>query len=162
MDDGIRILNLPAMETVSFYGFGENPEDAAISLMMKWSEEHQYFSHANGRCFGFNNPDPTPGSKNYGYEIWLTIPDGIDSGDTPKKQFSGGLYAVAHCSGMLADAFEFIPAAWKNLMEWLESSSYKMGKHQWLEEQLGEDGLSFVEMPLKGRISLDLYMPILA
>jgi hypothetical protein len=61
-----------------------------------------------------------------------------------------------------ADAFEFIPAAWKNLMEWLESSSYKMGKHQWFEEQLGEDGLSFVEMPLKGRISLDLYMPILA
>ena len=26
-----------------------------------------------GRLFGYNNPDPTPGSSNYGYDVWITV-----------------------------------------------------------------------------------------
>ena len=35
------------------------------------------------RFFGFNNPNPSPGSPNYGYEQWLTV--------GPEVQAEGGI-----------------------------------------------------------------------
>ncbi|MBP9040305.1 MAG: hypothetical protein KBF64_00880 [Anaerolineaceae bacterium] len=32
--------------------------------------------------------------------------------------------------------------------------------HQWLEEQRGEEKKNYIDLLAKGRISLDLYMPI--
>ena len=160
MNTDIHMIELPAMNYVRFYGFSENPEDIAIGDMLQWAEKNKYFKIKGGRCFGFNNPDPTPGSKKYGYEVWLTIPDGFSSQNLESKIFSGGKYAVASCSGKVQDAADFIPSAWKSLMEWLENSQNQMGKHQWLEEQLAEEGLSIADMYQQGKISLNLYMPI--
>jgi AraC family transcriptional regulator len=156
----VRIVELPAMKYVRFHGFGESPEGLAFSKMFDWAEENRYFSQTENRCFGFNNPDPTPGSNNYGYEVWLIIPENMPVGETPVMQFSGGMYAVTRCSGSMASAGEFIPSAWKNLVEWLENSPYQMGKHQWLEETLPGDDLSFPEMYTQGKMKLDLFMPI--
>lgn len=155
-----RFVELPAMKIVSFHGFGQEPEGIALSAMFEWAEKHNYFRQDNSRCFGFNNPDPTPGSSNYGYEVWLTIPEGMPVEDKPEQQFKGGLYAVANCNGKIEEAGSFIPSSWKKLVEWVENSPYQMGKHQWLEEQIPVDGLSLPEMNAQGRLNLDLYLPI--
>jgi AraC family transcriptional regulator len=156
----IRIVELPASKIVSFHGFGESPEGIAISSMLSWAEKYQSFQYKETRCFGFNNPDPTPGSTKYGYEVWLILPEKIEVEDQEVRFFKGGLYAVTHCEGMVDNAGDFIPSAWKKLMEWLENSPYQMGKHQWLEEQLPVEGLTIADMYKQGKISLDLYIPI--
>lgn len=156
----IKIIELPAARIVSFHGFGENPEGIALSRMFSWAEKHQVFTHKETRCFGFNNPDPTPGSSKYGYEVWLTLPDKMEIADQEVRLFEGGLYAVYHCEGTVDQAGDFIPSSWKKLMEWLENSQYQMGKHQWLEEQVPGEGLSVTDMYEQGKLSLDLYMPI--
>lgn len=156
----VKIVELPPMKVASFHGFGTGPEDIALAAMQEWAVKNKYFDKEYARCFGFNNPDPTPGSPNYGYEVWLSIPEQVEVNDTAVKQYSGGTYAVTHCEGQMQNAGEFIPSAWKKLMEWLENSSYQLGKHQWLEEQLGEDGLSLPEMAETGKLSLNLYMPV--
>jgi hypothetical protein len=52
------------------------------------------------RTFGFNNPDPSPGSPNYGYEIWLGVgPDVEESPPIEIKQVVLGKYAVTRCVG---------------------------------------------------------------
>jgi len=156
----IRIVEHPSMKVISFHGFGQGPEDIAIAAMLEWVEKHTFFEYKDVRCFGFNNPDPTPGSPNYGYEIWLTLPDQLEISDAPVKTFSGGTYAVVHCEGSMAEAEEFIPSAWKSLMEWLENNKYQLGQHQWLEEHLGANGLLIPQMIKSGRLSLDLHLPI--
>jgi predicted transcriptional regulator YdeE len=69
------------------------------------------------------------------------------------KEFSGGLYGVLNCN-VNTDPFDIIPAAWQRLVNWLESSHYHFGTHQWLEEHLTRH-----ETTDQGFI-LDLYIPI--
>ncbi len=156
----VSLKELPSMQVVSFHGFGAGPEGIALTAMFEWAEKHDYFKLKNPRCFGFNNPDPTPGSSNYGYEVWLAIPEGMTVEDQSVKQFEGGLYAVANCHGNVEEAGSFIPSAWKKLVEWVENSPYQMGKHQWLEEQVPLDGMTLPEMNARRKINLDLYLPI--
>jgi DNA gyrase inhibitor GyrI len=156
----VKIVDLPAMRYVRFYGFGEGPEGIAIEKTLAWAAKNEYFENINGRWFGFNNPDPTPGSNNYGYEIWLTLPAEMQVEGIEVHSFAGGAYAVTNCSGEILQAGEFIPKAWKTLVEWVENSPYQMGKHQWLEEQLAENGLTQAQMVAQGKMSLDLYLPI--
>ncbi len=155
----IRIAELPAFHYLNFYGFGSSPELQVIGKVQEWLKQNQS-KIGTSRYFGFNNPDPAPGSDNYGYEIWVEIPTEVKEVVSDVKFFAGGLYAVSHCSGLLADADKFIPEAWKTLTTWLESSPYRLGHHQWLEEQLGEGKKNFIDLLAEGRISLDLYMPI--
>lgn len=157
----VRLVELPAMKIASFHGFGESPEDIALSAMYEWADRHNYFQIKGVRCFGFNNPDPTPGSSNYGYEVWLSIPEGMQTEDKQVQQFEGGLYAVVNCSGKVEEAGSFIPSTWKKLAEWMENSPYQMGKHQWLEEQVPFEGISLPEMNASGKLNLDLYLPII-
>lgn len=159
-ENEVRIVELPAMKMVSFHGFGSGPEEIALTSMFNWAEKHDYFQSNETRCFGFNNPDPTPGSNNYGYEVWLSIPQTMKFDDIEIREFEGGLYAVLNCSGNVDQAGEFIPASWKQLVEWMENSPYQMGKHQWLEEQIPLTGMSLPEMYASGKLNLDLYLPI--
>jgi len=57
-------------------------------------------------------------------------------------------------------AGQFIPGAWKGLTAWLESSPYRLGHHQWLEEHLGNGKQNFIDLLEDGKMSMDLYMPI--
>lgn len=155
----IRVVELPGFRYLNFNGFGSSPELQAISQMQEWLEQNKPAIDP-GRFFGFNNPDPAPGSENYGYEIWIEIPAEKADLFPDVKTFSGGMYAVLHCGGLLADAENFIPSSWKSLTAWLESSPYRLGRHQWLEEQLGDGERNFIALLEKGKISLDLYMPI--
>ena len=153
----VRIITLPPMRMASFYAFSSSPETEAWEKLVVWAKAHSYLQEAPARrIFGFNNPDPSEGSPSYGYELWLTIdPEAPQDDEITFKDFSGGLYAALLCE-VKGDPGEIIPATWGKLVKWLESSQYKIGTHQWLEEHLTR----FVSVD-QGFV-LDLYLPISA
>jgi DNA gyrase inhibitor GyrI len=64
-DMNVRIVNLPPMRVVSINGFGEGPEGIAFDKMKAWAQAHNLLEEPH-RLFGYNNPNPSPGSPNYG------------------------------------------------------------------------------------------------
>ena len=73
----VEIVRLAPMQVASFYGFGSEPEFQAAAKMLAWAEPRGLYDEGFGhRVFGFNNPSPTAGSPNYGYEFWLELKDG--------------------------------------------------------------------------------------
>ncbi len=128
----VRIVRLEPMVVAAALGFGEQPELEAWNLIWSWVKalglSEKIKEH---RFFGFNNPSPSPGSPNYGYEQWMTVAPNVSaSGEVKIKAFAGGLYAVAHMQGIPN------PDIWQQLVRWREESKYKPAHHQWLEECL--------------------------
>jgi DNA gyrase inhibitor GyrI len=153
----VRIVRLSPMRVASALAFGPSPEEEAWGKLVRWAASQGFLEAPAGhRIFGFNNPSPSPGSPNYGYEFWMEIGPEVEAqeeGEVELKQFAGGLYAVARCE-VQGDPARAIPAAWEALALWREGSAYQAGGHQWLEERL----------PLgpspEGAWDLDLYLPI--
>lgn len=154
----VRIVDLEPMRVASVYGFGESPEEQAWDKLMAWAGPKGLLDNPEThRIFGFNNPNPSPGSPNYGYEFWIIVGPDVEPDDVARIQdFDGGLYAVTRCEVGGGDPGEIIPATWKRLVEWLGKSKYKHAKHQWLEEHLVPAGAPINEAGLV----LDLYAPI--
>ena len=152
----VRILTLEPFRAASFYGFGTEPELQAMRKLQAWVEPRGYLDGpAHHRIFGFNNPNPSHGSPNYGYEFWITVgPDVEPQDDMRVVEFCGGLYAVARLLDPFAAPYERIPAGWQALVRWLEDSPYRHGSHQWLEEHLMH------EQTPAGSWNMDLYLPI--
>jgi len=149
----VRIVHLPPMRVAIARAFGDGPELEAWAKMYAWAQEKGLLdSAADTRVFGFNNPDPSPGSPNYGYECWLSIgaEEEVGSG-IGEAQFPGGRYAVARCKGA-----HNITQTWHRLATWVENSPYSAARHQWLEEFLGP----LVEELDVGGLLLDLHHPI--
>jgi DNA gyrase inhibitor GyrI len=148
----IKIVSLPPMKAVKFYGFGQSPENLAHEAANQWLEEQKLLQTKAFRHFGFNNPNPSEGSPNYGYEIWIVPEQWIPQDDGAKEvEFDGGLYAVAHCPSL-----EVIGEVWQNLVAWKDSSQYISGKHQWLEELIQPWEINRTEADLQ----FFLYLPI--
>ena len=150
----VRIVQLAPMRVASAHGFGEGPETLAWDKLTAWARERGLWQDGTPRrFFGFNNPDPSPGSPNYGYETWMTVgPDVESEGEITVKEFPGGLYAVTRCE--VTAPWEDIPGAWKRLAAWVETSPHQPGRHQWLEEHFFKGETNF-EM-----FTLDLHMPV--
>lgn len=149
----VRIAKIEPLRVVSVYGFGASPEKQAWEKLVAWAGPKGLLGGAGqSRIFGFNNPNPSPGSPNYGYEFWIAVGSDVEpEGDVRVQEFSGGLYAVTRCKGV-----ETIAETWKQLVQWLVSSKYKHASHQWLEEHLGP-----ADEPLdESELLLDLYAPI--
>lgn len=126
----VRIVTLEPMRVASAYGFGEQPEYLAWEKLLNWAESQGIEDLSQHRFFGFNNPSPSPGSPNYGYEQWMTVGAEVQSEEGIEiKDFPGGLYAVTRCEGL-----QHITDIWKQLVVWREDSKYKEAHHQWLEE----------------------------
>lgn len=151
----VRIVTLPPMRVASFYAFSSSPELEALEKAATWAKAHNCWHEAPAtRVFGFNNPDPSAGSPNYGYEFWVTISPGVKpENDMKIIDCPGGLYAVLNCN-VSGDHYEIIPSTWEKLVRWLESSHYKHGSHQWLEEHLSRGESN------QGGFILDLFLPI--
>lgn len=147
----VRIERLEPLRVVSFSGYGESPEPEALAALQAWAKPKGLLDDpAAYTLFGFNNPDPSPGTPNYGYEVWLVIdPDMEPEGDVEVKEFSGGLYAVTECKGV-----ENIGPTWKQFVAWREASKYQHAHHQWLEKHL-----TTTDIPLE-EFRLALYMPV--
>ena len=151
----IRIVKLEPLHVASVLGFGTEPETEALEKLNTWAKTKGYLDDPKRhRIFGFNNPSPSPGSPNYGYEVWITAgPEVEPEGEVEVKDYPGGLYAVTRCE-VLGDPDEIIPATWKQLVLWREDSRYRSAGHQWLEEHLRLENV-----PGEGFV-LDLYLPI--
>jgi AraC family transcriptional regulator len=151
----VRIVKLEPMRVASVYGFGKEPEKAAHARLQAWAGPKGYLDDLeHHRIFGFNNPNPSPSSPNYGYEIWTTVGPEIESEEGVRiLDFAGGLYAVTRVLER-GDLYKTIPATWKRLLMWGEDSKYRFGSHQWLEEHLRTENTP------AGEWTLDLYMPI--
>ncbi len=151
MDDfEVKIVTLPPMQAASFHGYGPNPEELAHEEALKWLKNQDLLKEDAFRHFGFNNPNPSAGSPNYGYEIWLIPTNGLPSDHNAKKvAFAGGLYAVAYCPSL-----EVISEVWQKLVAWRDTSEYEAGSHQWLEE---------IHQPWnlpRASLQFDLYLPL--
>ena len=145
----VKIVRLPQIRVASALGFGASPEEIAWEKLLSWAREKGLLEKGDVRFFGFNNPNPSPGSPNYGYEQWMTVgSDAKPSGEIEIKDFDGGLYAVTRCK------LPQIGETWQALVKWCESSPYEHAHHQWLEE-----GLSPYPTPFEDVI-MDIYLPI--
>lgn len=145
----VKIVLLPKLRVASAHGFGASPEEAAWDKLSVWAKEKELWDKEGVRFFGFNNPNPSPGSPNYGYEQWMTVgPDIKVSGEIKIKNFEGGLYAVTRCK------LPQIGETWQELVQWCESSTYTLANHQWLEEGLTPYPTPFDE------VVMDIYLPI--
>ncbi len=154
----VRIIRLEPLYVASALGYGSNPEELAWNNLLDWIKasglDRQIASH---RFFGFNNPNPSVGSPNYGYEQWVTVdagtpskPDEVSGEEITIKEFSGGLYAVTRCR------LSRITDAWKELVTWRERSRYKPAHHPCLEECLGKP----LDQAIGMETEFDLYLPI--
>jgi AraC family transcriptional regulator len=151
----VHIVNLPPMRVACLNGFGEGPEGLAFDKMKAWAQAHNLLGKPH-RLFGYNNPDPSPGSPNYGYDVWITVDESVQADDEAHIiKFPGGLYAVTRME--VNNASDDIPATWQKLVKWMEGSKYRHGRHQWLEEHIGPLG----EMGGEQSFTLDLHLPIM-
>ena len=148
----VRIVKLESMRVAYATGFGSSPEMAAWEALRGWAQARGLLDGPQKRrFFGFNNPDPTPGSPNYGYEVWMELAEEVAAEPPAQvKRVDGGLYAVTRVVGM-----ENIYAAWQMLVAWVETSPYTpVWNRQCLEEHIRAFDVSPEEL------TLDLYMPV--
>lgn len=148
-DNEVRIVELEPLRVAATLGFGPEPETEAWGKLMTWARATNSLDGTQ-RFFGFNNPNPMPGSPNYGYEQWMTIePDVEPVSDVEIKDFEGGLFAVLRCDGLAT-----ITEDWGRLAAWLEASRYRADNRQCLEELLNSPVLPQTEW------AFDLYVAI--
>jgi DNA gyrase inhibitor GyrI len=150
-DLDVKIVELEPIRVAYALGFGTSPEDEAWGKILAFGKSKGLLEDPKEvRFFGVNNPDPSPGSPNYGYEQWMVVGEEVEpEGDMKIKEFSGGLYAVTQFKGL-----ENIGEVWKQLVRWQEDSKYKSGRHQWLEELLSQ-----VDVPPDEYV-FNLWLPI--
>jgi DNA gyrase inhibitor GyrI/DNA-binding HxlR family transcriptional regulator len=156
----VKIVELEPMRVASARAISEAPENDAWQKMRKWAEPKGLLEDVEKHpVFGFNNPNPSPNRKDYGYEFWMRVgPDIKSEGAIKVKQFQGGLYAVVTCNLKQELESEFFKKegyleSWKKITDWVKSSEYEFGQHQCLERAHDPD-VSAEEM------ILDLYCPI--
>jgi len=154
-DIEVRIVKLPPIRVACVNGFGEGPEGIAFDKMKAWATAHNLLGKSY-RLFGYNNPDPSPGSPNYGYDVWITVDKSVQADSEARIiEFPGGLYAVTRLE--VHNPGGDIPATWQKLVKWMEGSKYRHGRHQWLEEHIGP----LDEMGGEKPFLLDLHLPIM-
>ena len=129
----VQIVRLEPTRMVSAYGFGSEPEGIAWNKLITFAIEKGLYNEGDPpSTYGFNNPNPSPGSPNYGYEIWLPVDSSVEPEDDLRiVDFEGGLYAVTAFKNLAN-----IGETWGKLVQWREASKYRTGHHQWLEELL--------------------------
>ena len=147
----VRIVKLEPMRVASAYGFGTSPEEEAQGKLFTWARAKDLLND-DVRFFGFNNPNPSPGSPNYGYEQWMTVGQDVQpEGDIRIQDFAGGLYVVTRCK------LTNIGPAWRQLVEWCEDS-----EHTWIMTiQCLEEGITPLDTPFED-VVMDLYLPIVS
>jgi len=142
----IKVLKtLKSMKVATYMAYDKEPEHEAISKLVLMAKDNNFEEY---RMFGYDVSDST--KNEYGYEACITIPENFKNldDDINIKEIPEGKYAVT-CVNV-----KDIRYAWKMFSNWLKISSYKHGKHQWLEEHI--EGIND-EMEYK----VQLFMPIL-
>ena len=151
-DIEVRLIHLEPLRVASFWGYGPQPELIAWQKLEAWAKPRGLFDVAQQQIFGFNNPNPSHGSPNYGYELWIAVgPEVLPEGDLRLLDFPGGSYAVTRCD-VRPGQYEHITAAWMELVAWCENSPHTILHTQCLEKS--------VPPPEGCEFALDLYLPV--
>ncbi len=148
----VEMRELPPMRVACALGFGTEPELEAWQHIQEFAERNGLdMSDGTHRYFGFNNPNPSPGSPNYGYEQWMTVGDDVEaSGAVTLKEIPAGRYAVTRFRGL-----ENITPTWKRFVQWFEESGLEWGSHCDCLEEL----LTPIGAPPEQWV-FDLYLPV--
>ena len=137
-DKDVRIIYLPPAEVAAYRYEGDEPEarvGAVIDSFVRDSGLPRI--KPDLRNYGFNAPNPDESGK-HGYEMWVTILEGMEvPAPMVKKHFEGGLYA-AHMIPF--GAFE----EWDWLFEWVQHSA----KYEYRGESKGENMFGCLEESL--------------
>jgi effector-binding domain-containing protein len=147
----VRIVQMEPMRVAVAHGYGESPELIAADKMLAFLAS-KGLKFEDVRWFGFNNPNPSPGSPNYGYDVWATVgPDVEGEGDVVIKEVPARRYAVTRFKDL-----SNIGQVWKQLVLWFEDSAYKKPSywHECLENLLVHPDTPYEEYVF------DLYLPI--
>lgn len=162
-DLDVRIVKLEPMRVASVLGFSASPEIDAWTTLLDFARTKNLLENLQEvRFFGFNNPNPSPGSPNYGYEQWMTVGPEIEERDPVKiVEFSGGLFAVARSHGL-----NVIGQTWQQLVEWWQDCPYQQADNYCLEElinpelMINPDGTLVNLEERMDKIIFNLYIPI--
>lgn len=149
----VRIVDLPQMRVASALGYGTEPEDQAFSILIPFAQSIGLNPGDPGyRTFGFNNPNPSPGSPNYGYEVWLPVGPDVGAQEPIEiKTVPAAKYAVTRFTGL-----KNIGQTWRELVAWFEDSPYSCPSNRC-------EGLEEVLNPTEtdpAKWVFDLYLPI--
>lgn len=145
-------MKLEPMKVVSFHALGTSPEQAAWDKLIAWARPLGILHNPENRLFGFNNPNPSPGNPEYGYEAWIQVADDFTDENVTIKDFPGGDYAVARVE-VPKGKFEVITEGWMELVEWRKKTGHACADCLCLEESVRTDrkDLEFI---------LDLHLPV--
>lgn len=156
----IRIINLPRMTFASYCVISETPENDCWKMMNKLIKDFSLQSKPGFRHFGFNNPDPTPGKTEYGYEMWVVVPEDFKVPEPfVRKDFPGGLYAA------LPTYMTIIGERWGELFNWAQNNdNYELDWDKGnmrgeLEECIDYNMFNSNELPDSEK-QLDLLLPV--
>jgi len=151
----VRTIRLEPMRVACVRAVSETPERDAWEKLRTWASSNGLLDDFEKHpVFGFNNPNPSPDRKVYGYEFWIRVDPCVESeGEIEIKEFTGGLYAVAKCK-LQGDPSGSVVEVWRKLWDWVQASD----KHRWRrthELEQCQDPQAAEE-----DIVLDLYLPI--
>ena len=150
----VRVERLEPMRVAAVRRISETPERDAWEQLRSWAESNGLLAHPERHpVFGFNNPPPSKGRKEYGYEMWMRVDPGVSGGERIEpKNFPGGLYAVTSCK-LVGDPQGTVAEVWHKLLKWIRDNNYRWRKTHELER---------IHNPLapEQEIILDLYLPI--
>jgi DNA gyrase inhibitor GyrI len=145
----VRIEKLEPMRVASVRIVSEHPEAAAWQLLREWAEPRGLLKDLQQHpVFGFNNPNPSPDRKDYGYEFWIRVePDAVSEGPVEVKDVTGGRFAVMTHRGCPN------PQAWKRIWQWVQDNGFHWRKTHELERLLDP-------LAREDEMTSDLYLPI--
>ena len=145
----VKIVDLAPMRVASFRAISTSPEHDASEMLIKWATGKGFLNDLEKYpIYGFNNPNPSEGKKEYGYEFWIKVPDDYTEEGIILKDFPGGRYAVTTCRNLSE-----IGELWMRLYNWTKENGYEYS------------GAECLEKPHNPRASddqlvIDLYDPI--
>lgn len=145
----VKIIELDPMRVASFHAISESPEHEAAQLLASWAQSRGFLDDLEKNpVFGFNNPNPTEGKKEYGYEFWVKVDDSYEEEGVTLKDIKGERYAVTTC-----ESLSVIGEKWMQLMEWVKNSEYEWSGGECLEKTHDFSASD-------DELVLDLYLPI--
>jgi DNA gyrase inhibitor GyrI len=149
MED-VKIIDMDEMLVASFHALGESPEEEAIRKMQTWARPRGLINDQEKYpVFGFDNPFPEPGKKEYGYEVWVKLDEEVQDDEVTFKRIPATKYAMLYSPG-----FQNIGPNWRKLMNWVKNSEeYEHAAGQCIEGHV----LGSTE---DGDFALYLYEPV--
>jgi DNA-binding transcriptional ArsR family regulator len=159
----VQVIEIEPMRVASVRAFSESPENDAWEKMRAWAEPQGLLEDLTSHpVFGFNNPNPSPGQKEYGYEFWIRMGAHFKGeGEIEAKDYDGGLFAVTTCKPWEEMQSDFVKehgpflVSWKKLVDWIIlNEKYEMDESRQCLEKAHDPNAAFKDLVL------DLYQPI--